>query len=87
VERAEKRHADLAEQVINSEVMVAEKERQLTVVADQMEQKNAEVVKERGNLKYRKEDVDRKRKQINLEDMNIMRDREMLRKRRDIVSR
>ena len=87
MERAEKRHADLAEQVINSEVMVAEKERQLTVVADQMEQKNAEVVKERGNLKYRKEDVDRKRKQINLEDMNIMRDREMLRKRRDIVSR
>jgi hypothetical protein len=59
--------------------MVAEKERQLTVVADQMEQKNAEVVKERGNLKHRKEDVDRKRKQINLEDMNIMRDREMLR--------
>jgi hypothetical protein len=67
--------------------MVAEKERQLTVVADQMEQKNAEVVKERSNLKYRKEDVDRKRKQINLEDINIMRDREVLRKRRDIVSR
>jgi hypothetical protein len=52
-----------------------------------MEQKNAEVIKERGNLKYRKEDVDRKRKQINLEDINIMRDREVLRKRRDIVSR
>jgi len=87
VERAEKRHAGLADQVVNSEVMVAEKERQLTVVADQMEQKNAEVVKERGNLKYRKEDVDRKRKQINLEDIDIMRDREILRKRRDIVSR
>ena len=87
VERAEKRHAGMAEQVVKAEVMVAEKERLLTVVADQMEQKNAEVVKERGNLKYRKEDVDRKRKQINLEDMSIMRDREILRKRRDIVSR
>jgi hypothetical protein len=52
-----------------------------------MEQKNAEVIKERSNLKYRKEDVDRKRKQINLEDIDIMRDREILRKRRDIVSR
>ncbi len=87
VDRAEKRHAVLSEQVVNSEVLLAEKERQLTEVADQMEQKNAEVVKERCKLKFRKEDVDRKRKQISLEDINIMRDREMLRKKRDIVSR
>ena len=52
----------LGEQVVNSEVLLAEKERQLTVVADQMEQNNAEVVKQKCKLKYRKEEVDQKRK-------------------------
>ena len=62
MERAERRHAVLGEQVVNSEVLLAEKERQLTVVADQMEQNNAEVVKQKCKLKYRKEEVDQKRK-------------------------
>ena len=87
VERAERRQAAMAEMVVKSEVAAAEKERELSAVAEKMELKNAEVVKERGEVRYRKEEVDRKRKQIGLEDMNIERDREMLRKRRDIVSR
>jgi hypothetical protein len=73
--------------VVKSEVAADEKERELTVVAEEMDVKNAQVRKERGEVRYRKEEVERKRRLIGLEEVNIVRDRELLRKKRDTVSR
>ena len=73
--------------VVKSEVGADEKERELAAVAEEMEVKNAAVMKERADVRYRKEEVERKRRLIGVEEMNIVRDRELLRKRRDTVSR
>ena len=56
------------------------------MIADQMERKNAELMKERRELRYRLEEVDKKRMLISLEDVNISKDRETLKTRKDIVS-
>jgi hypothetical protein len=77
----------VSEMVVKSEVAADEKERELTVVAEEMDVKNAQVRKERGEVRYRKEEVERKRRLIGLEEVNIVRDRELLRKKRDTVSR
>jgi hypothetical protein len=72
---------------MQSEFALSEKERVLSVMADQMEQKNIEITKERNALKFCKEEVDRKRKQINVEDMNIMKERDALKKKKDLIYR